>query len=223
MVTGAESCNAKDDDCDGVVDDGCPGGLTTTFEKDLQALGDSAGGVAFTDDCKDGEILGGITLAMGAFLSQASGVCRSLSLEQSPNAVNGYRVVLTDDRALAPHPASTTDGLTALACPENEALVGLRLAQQHYTLSDNSSVPVTSRVWLTCAKLVLVERDGKWGVTWEGQKELAPASGSIANGTAWLESVSAPAGLVASRLLGTSGSWIDRLGFGVSRVDVVLR
>src|SRR5882672_9447747 len=38
VATGAESCNAKDDDCNGIVDDGCPSGVTTTFEKDLQPL-----------------------------------------------------------------------------------------------------------------------------------------------------------------------------------------
>jgi hypothetical protein len=223
VATGTERCNEKDDDCNGVIDDGCPGGLTTVYEKDLPAIGDSAGGAVFTDDCKDGEVLGGVTVAMGAFLSQARGVCRSLSLELSANAPNGYRIVLASDRALSPHPATSTDAVTALACPENEALVGLRTGQQHYTLADNSVVPVTSRVWLTCAKLVLVDHDGTLAVSWEGPKELAPASGGIANGTAFLVSSSAPEGLVATRLLGASGNWIDRIGFGVSRIDVVLR
>ena len=223
VATGAETCNLNDDDCNGIVDEGCPGGATSTFEKDLPALGDSAGGAAFTEDCKDGEVLGGVTVAMGAFLSQARGLCRALSLELSANAPHGYLVALGKDRALPAHPTKSTDAPNTLSCPENEAVVGLRLAQQHETLSDNSVVAVTSRVWLTCAKLVLVDHDGKLDVTWEGAKELAPASGSIANGTAWLVSSSAPDGLVASRLLGTSGSWIDRLGLGVSRIDVVLK
>ena len=223
VSTGAETCNALDDDCNGVVDDGCPSGLTTTFEKDLQALGDSAGGAVFTDDCKDGEVLGGVAVAMGAFLSQIQGVCRPLSLALSPNAPLGYQVALGKDRALAAHPTTSADEPRALACPDNEALVGLRTAQQHYTFADNSVLPVTSRVWVTCAKLVLVDHAGKLDITWNGAKELAPASGSIADGTAWLVSANAPAGLVASRLLGASGSWVDRVGFGVSRVDVIVK
>jgi hypothetical protein len=223
VPTGAEQCNDRDDDCNGVVDDGCPGGVTTTFEKDLPLLGDSSGGSAFSEDCKDGEALAGVHVAMGAFLSQTRGICRAISLELAAGAEHGYRVKLSNERALPPHPTSSNDSETPLACPEDEALVGLRLAQQHFALGDGSSVPVTTRVWLTCAKLVLTESAGKLGVTWTGAKEQAPASGSFANGTAWLVSSMAPEGLVASRLLGTSGSWIDKIGFGVSRLGIELR
>jgi hypothetical protein len=223
VPTGTEQCNDRDDDCNGVIDDGCPGGVTTTFEKDLPLLGDSSGGSAFSDDCKDGEALAGMHVAMGAFLSQARGICRAISLELATNAEHGYRVKLSDERALPPHPTSSNDTETPLTCPEDEALVGLRLAQQHYALGDGTSVPVTTRVWLTCAKLVLSDSSGKLSVTWTGAKEQAPASGSFANGTAWLVSSMAPEGLVASRLLGTSGSWIDRVGFGVSRLGIELR
>jgi hypothetical protein len=220
VAHGSEQCNGRDDDCNGVVDDGCPGGVTTTFANDLALLGDSAGGSAFADDCKDGEVLGGINVAMGAFLSQVRGVCRTLSLELQAGASHGYAVKLGDDRALAAHPQSVPDELVPLSCPQNEALVGLRLAQQHYGVGDGKSVPVTTRVWLTCAKLVLDEIDGKLSVTWTGARELAPASGSIADGTAWLISSSAPARQAASRLLGASGSWVDRIGFGVSQLGV---
>lgn len=222
VAHGSEQCNGRDDDCNGVVDEGCPGGVTTTFASDLALLGDSAGGSAFADDCKDGEVLGGVSVAMGAFLSQVRGVCRTLSLERQAGAAHGYAVKLSDDRALAPHPQSVPDTLAPLACPENEALVGLRLAQQHYAVSDGKSVAVTTRVWLTCAKLVLDEVDGKLSVTWTGARELAPASGGLADGTAWLVSSSAPARQVASRLLGACGSWVDRIGFGVSKLGVSL-
>jgi len=198
-------------------------GITTTFEKDLPLLGDSAGGALFSDDCKDGEALAGVGVTIGAFLSQIHGICRTLSLVPSGNAAHGYAVKLTGDRALPAHPSSSQDTAINLACAEDEAVIGLRLAQQHYDLGADGSVPVIVRVWLTCAKLVLVEVDAKLGITWQGAKELAPASGSIANGTAWLVSSVAPAGLVASRLLGASGSWVDRVGFGVSRLDVVTR
>jgi len=223
VARGAETCNAADDDCNGVVDDGCPAGINTTFSKDLPLLGDSAGGAAFTDDCNDGEVLAGVGVTMGAFLSQIHGLCRPLSLELSPNAQHQYQVTLGAVRTLQAHPGGSSDSPTQLACPNNDALVGIRLAQQHYTLGDGSVAAVTSRIWLTCAKLVLSEHGGQLGVTWEGPKELAPASGSIANGSAWFASSTAPEGLVASRLLGTSGSWIDRVGFGVSHLGLVMR
>jgi hypothetical protein len=223
VATGAETCNAIDDDCNGVIDDGCPAGISTTFAKDLPLLGDSPGGSAFTDDCGDGEVLAGVGVTMGAFLSQIHGLCRPLSLELSDHAEHQYQVTLGDVRALTPHPGASPDWPTRLVCPNNDALVGLRLAQQYYTPSDGKTLAVTSRIWLTCAKLVLKEHGEELGVTWEGPKELAPASGSIANGTAWFAASAAPEGLVGSRLLGTSGSWIDRVGFGVSQLKVVLK
>jgi hypothetical protein len=223
VATGAEMCNGSDDDCNGVVDDGCPSGVTTTFEQDLPLLGDSTGGSAFTDDCKDGETLGGVEVTVGAFLSQIRGICSALSLELSPNAAQGYRVKLTGERRLSGHPATSLDTPVNLWCPQDEALVGLRLAQQGYDFGNGDVRPVITRVWATCAKLVLVDHNGKLAITWQGAKELAPASGSYANGTAWLVSSIAPDGSVGSRLLGASGSWVDRVGFGVSRVDVVVR
>lgn len=220
-VAVTESCNGLDDDCNGVVDDGCPSGVSTTFEKDLAALGDSEGGSPFTEDCKDGEALGGATVAVGGLLSQVRGICRTLGLAPSDNAQGGYRVTAARDRALGPHPETSMDATAPLVCPEDEVVIGVRIAQQHITLTDNSVVPVTTRIWLTCAKLVLVNESGKLSVAWQGARELAPASGNLANDTAWLVSSKADAGFVATRLIGSAGAWIDRVGLGVSRLDVV--
>lgn len=221
--TGAESCNGVDDDCNGTVDDGCPSGLTAMFEHDLEHLGDSPGGEVFTEDCKHSEVLAGVEVAMGAFLSQARGICRSLSLEPSDQAPHGYAVRLSNARKLAPHPQTSTDPLTSLDCPADEALVGVRISQQYVTVNGAGMTAIIPRVWLSCARLVLVEREGKLEVDWQGMKEIAPASGSLANGTAWFASAFAPQGTVASRLLGATGAWVDRIGFGVSRVEVIVR
>jgi hypothetical protein len=221
MPSGAETCNGNDDDCNGTVDDGCPGGVTTTFEKDLKALGDSPGGAVFADDCKHGQVLGGVHVRMHSFLAQVQGICRTVLLKPNSSAALGFGVTLNGDSPLAAHPEAGDSTLTKLTCPENEALVGLRISQQHVTLSDSSMATVIPRIWLSCAKLVLLERPDKTlGVAWDGLKELAPASGSIADGTAWFASVQAEQGLVATRLLGASGNWIDRVGFGLSRIEV---
>lgn len=223
VPSGAEVCNDRDDDCNGVVDDGCPSGISTTFDEDLELIGDSPGGSAFNDDCKDGEVLSGVSTASGAFLSQIQGICSALRVSRSDAAEGGYRISLDSPRLLAPHPEATTDPTTLLSCPENEALVGMRIAQQHVTLTDGSATAVSTRLWLTCAKLVMVADDGMLAVTWQGAKETSPVSGSMADGTAWFAESRAPEGSVGSRLLGTSGAWVDRLGFGVSRLGIVRR
>lgn len=219
----SETCNSLDDDCNGLVDEQCAGQVTVTFDKDLPLIGDSPGGSLFSDDCKAGEVLAGLHVAMGAFLSQARGVCRKLSLETDTTAALGYRIRLLGERALPAHPESSSDELSPLACPQDQALVGLRLAQQHYALDPTTSVPVTTRVWLSCAKLELARTDQSLSVTWSASTEQGPVSGSFANGMAYFVSASAPQGLFASRLLGASGSWVDRLGFGVSRLGIELK
>jgi hypothetical protein len=216
-----EVCNGEDDDCNSVVDEGCPSGVTTTFEGDLKALGDSPGGAAFADDCKHGQVLGGVKVRMGAFLAQIQGVCRTAQLKLEPASTLGYTLSLKAEAALAAHPTDGQDTATTLSCPTNEALVGLRISQQHATLPDETTPTVIPMIWLSCAKLILVQQRDELGVTWTGLKELAPASGSIANGTAWFASALATEGLVATRLHGAAGTWIDRVGLGVSRVEVV--
>jgi hypothetical protein len=214
MPSGAETCNGKDDDCSGVIDEGCPSGVSTTFEKVLPALGDSPGGGVFADDCKHGQVLAGVSVRMGLFLAQVQGICRQVTLALSSSAPLGYGVELSDVAPLEPHPAMNEDTQTQLACPENEAMVGLKVSEQHVTVGDDPSVTIIPRVWVSCAKLTLVKRgDDSLAIAWEGLKELAPASGSI--------SAVAPPGLVATRLHGASGSWVDRVGFGVSKLEVV--
>jgi hypothetical protein len=218
--SGDETCNGADDDCDGVADDGCPGGASTLFEKDLPAIGDSPGGDVFKDDCADGAVLTGVNVAMGQWLSQVQGVCSKARLELSSGAPTGYAIRLLGDAELSAHPAVTKEPVTKLACPDGETLVGLRIAQQTVTGPSGGNMPAITRIWASCAKLLLDKQGDVYVVSWKGKRELAPASGSAANGTAWFtESIIEPS-VVATRLLGTADGWIDRVGVGVSALVV---
>jgi hypothetical protein len=227
LPTGAEACDGIDDDCNGVVDDGCPGGLSTTYVKDLDLIGDSFGGSPFTADCNAGEVLGGIWFAVGGFITQAKGVCYALELKPADNAVHGFEVSLAKPRELPPHPANPAtngDPLEVLSCSPGEVVVGLKLSQQRYTFTSGVEGIITPRAWLTCARLVLKETDGGLTVSWEGPKQIGPVSGGLLNENAnWFVETNATAPLVASRLRGQAGGFIDRLGFGVSELNVVYR
>lgn len=218
--SGDETCNGTDDDCDGVADEGCPGGASTLFERDLPAIGDSPGGDVFKDDCKDGAVLTGVSVAMGQWLSQVQGVCRQARLELSSDAPTGYAIRLIGDAELSAHPAMTKEPVTKLTCPDDETLVGLRIAQQTVTGPSGGNMPAITQIWASCAKLLLDKQGDVYVVSWKGKRELAPASGSAANGTAWFtESIIEPS-VVATRLLGTADGWIDRVGVGVSALVV---
>jgi hypothetical protein len=218
---GAEVCNGFDDDCNGVKDDGCPSAASTTFVKDLPALGDSPGGSVFTDDCKDGEVLAGIELGIDNFLARVSGICRKMQVQLRADAPGQYNVVLTDESSLAPHPESTPDKAQKLACMDNEALVGVRIGEQTF-VTNGVTQTLIPKVWISCAKLTLSKQGNAFAINWEGKKELAPIAGSYANNMAYFAESNAEAGTVPTRLLGASGSWIDRVGFGVSTIQVIV-
>lgn len=220
---GAETCNGVDDDCNDVVDDGCPGGINTTYVKDLEMIGDSYGGSPFTEDCNAGEVLGGVSFAVGAYISQIRGVCYSLELKASPNVEQGFEVSLVKPRELPPHPDVTNDPVKALACSPGEVVVGMRLSQQRQDFNGTEGI-ITPRAWLTCARLVLKETDAGLSVLWEGAKEIGPVSGGFANEYSnWFVETKLTVPQVASRLRGQSGSFLDRAGFGVSELKVVYR
>jgi hypothetical protein len=221
VPSGAEACNGVDDDCNGISDDGCPSGLGTVFEEDLAAKGDSPGGNVFTDDCADGAVLAGVDVTFDGWLNQVRGVCRKAKLELSSDAASGYKVRLVDDTALAPHPADAQGAITKLTCVADEALVGVRISQQAATV-DGNKYTVIPKVWLSCAKLTLSKQGDAYVVDWEGKREMAPAEGSIANGTAWFAESMIPSGVVATRWLGAADGWVDRIGLGVSKVVVAV-
>jgi hypothetical protein len=219
VAKGPESCNGIDDNCDGVVDENCPG-LTTVYAKDLGPLGDSTGGKVFADDCAAGEVLTGVAVAMGAWLSQVAGICQPLSVISDHAQASGYGIQLGVARTLAAHPATASTATMTLACPVNEAVIGLRLAQQY---SDSSnSLAVIPQVWLSCAKLILTNTGSQLGVDWVGAEEIGPRSGSVADGMAWFESGTVAPGLVASGVLGMSGDWVDRVGFRTSTIPLAI-
>jgi hypothetical protein len=220
VSTGAEICNALDDDCNGVVDEGCPA-LSTLYVKDLGPLGDSPHGSVFADDCAAGEVLTGVAVAMNTWLSQIAGVCQPLSVISNPAEASGFGIQLGAAHSLVAHPAAASTPPVPLTCPANEAVVGLRLAQQY---SDSSnSLAVIPRVWLSCAKLVLLKNGSQLSVDWAGAEEIGPTSGSIANGTAWFATGTVAQGLVASGVLGMASDWVDRAGFRTSSIAVVIR
>ncbi|HYP90517.1 MAG TPA: hypothetical protein VEQ59_20240, partial [Polyangiaceae bacterium] len=221
VPNGAEKCDGADNDCNDVIDDGCPQGINTVFESELATIGDSPGGSAFSEDCGEGEILTGVQVAMGPFLTQVQGICRKLGVALTTNAM-GYDVALGAEAMLAPYPATTKDATTAMKCGANEAVVGVGVAQQNLQ-SDTGTFVIIPEVWLSCAKLSLVPSgDDDYYLDWQDAYDLDSVFGTMSDNSSWYEYSEVPTGQVATRLLGASGAWLDRLGFGVSNTLVTL-
>jgi hypothetical protein len=77
---GIEVCNGGDDDCDGVIDEGCKYTVVWRAQPDGSFLGHAPGGVAFTERCPDGSVLTGMRVTFGQWLNQVSAVCNQIGL-----------------------------------------------------------------------------------------------------------------------------------------------
>jgi hypothetical protein len=206
----SEICNDKDDDCNGIVDDGCPRGPVWALGNARPALGDSTGGNPFADTCAADEVLVGLRVAAGPFITQVRGVCRKYVVK--PTALGdlaGAGITMGAMRELAPHPATTTDPVQNLICPDAKILVGIRLSQQNVVFAGNKSI-VSPRIWGTCADPAFKSTTARF--EWQTTTEIGPISGSYANIMDWIVSdrVASPSVLVGVH--GFSGAWIDRVG-----------
>lgn len=216
---GKEICNGKDDDCNATIDDGCPSTVRFALYGERVQLGGSTGGNYFGEQCEPGEVLTGIKAGLGAWVDQLTGVCSSVTIAaDTSHSPYSYGLALSAPRDLTPHPETTPSAATKLACPADRAVVGLRIAQQN-----DGDKQVVSRIWITCARLALDSTDKGYVIAVREPAEIGPLSGEIANDTAWFEKDIAPVPQVAVRLIGSSGSWIDRVGLGTGTASVGLR
>ncbi len=222
-VKHTEICNGLDDDCNGVIDDGCPSALAWTIQGDRPQLGDSTGGSLFGDQCDAGEVLTGLKTAFGQWLDQVRGVCSRMAITaDTSKSPFSYKVELNGARELLPHPETTTSAMGELNCPTNQALVGLRVSEQPSDPTLAASSIVLPRIWISCAALTLKGQPGSYTVDWQAPIEFGPLSGAVANDTAWFAKDATPAPQVPVRLTGSSGLWVDRVGLATGSLQVVL-
>ena len=220
----AEVCNGRDDDCDGVADEGCPRALSAGNPVQRKALGDSPGGTVFADTCADDELLVGLSLGIGAWLDQSSAICQHFELHTNTQVTPyRYSLGLGAKRSLAPHPLSTTSVVTELVCRDGALMVGLRISQQHTAFGQDSDSVVIPQVAIQCAEPAMQLDAKNPRLEWQGAVEVGPLSGQFANTSAWFETDQLQTNEALVGFHGASGSWLDRLGLTASPVHVVLQ
>ena len=218
-----EQCNGKDDDCDGLVDEGCPVGFSLVNPSQRPAIGDSPGGVAFADDCADDEVLVGLSVAVGYWLAQVTAVCQKYSLTNSVQVPYQYEITLGARRSLAAHPPSTLRPLTDLSCHSGSVLVGLRISQQHSANGQASDTIVIPQLSITCAEPFLNLAGTQPHVEWMNPVDVGPVTGSFANQQSWYRTDAIGVTELPTGLHGASGSWVDRVGLTASSTSVLLK
>jgi hypothetical protein len=195
----SESCNGDDDDCDGVVDDGCPNALTPNTTLSNLALFGGGGGGDFDRTCPPGEALVGANLRSGTVLDQIAPRCARLRLvaDTSRTPDFGYDVVWDTSYALSPAGGGGGSPST-LQCPNDQIATGITGA---------SGIRV-DRIAFQCSSVSLVRSGGGWApvVTFRGLTASAGGGG----GGAFTSSCSG--GRILRGLRGRAGDAIDAIG-----------
>ncbi len=221
-----EICNGRDDNCDGVVDEGCPAGVMTGNATERDPLGDSQRGSLFADTCSDGELLVGINVTAAGWLDQVAGICKKYVLTANTKSIPyQYSLTLSDKRSLSPHPPTSVSAATELMCSEGTAMVGLQISQQHTAFGSDADEIVVPQISVDCAQPILDLSAGptqKPGLEWANVAHIGPVSGLTANNQAWFETDSLVDGQVLVGLHGAAGTGIDRIGLIASPFAISL-
>lgn len=219
-----EICNGLDDDCDHVIDNGCPTGFQRGAAAPGMTLGDSTGGSAFSETCSDDEVLVGMQLGFSNWLDQITFKCQAFSLATSTKSIPyQYSVALGASHLLPAHPATTSDSLQTLNCPSGQILVGLAIAEQHTAPQFSPDYIVLTSISATCAELVLDSSVDPPVLAWQNSTSIGPISGTLYDNTsATSASLTLMSNQIAVGYQGFGGAWIDRVGATTSTVQVLL-
>jgi hypothetical protein len=210
-----EICNGLDDNCNGKVDEGCPKSLSVTFNTDHTPLGASTGGNSFGDSCSPDSVLIGMRVVAGVWIYQVNGVCAKYILVVDKQKVPyEYRVGVTLPLSDLPaHPMGPTNFPDDLVCPADHVLSELWIGPMSHDPN-----PVIASAKLVCQQLGLARTaTGAWTVTRSDDQTAGPR-GVAAVAPSVKDSVTGD--LVPIHLLGSAGSWMDRLGIGDGKLAV---
>jgi hypothetical protein len=219
---GPELCNGGDDDCNGVIDDGCA--ITIQWSAGAQSpiLGHDTGGVNFQAPCPQGAVLAGLRVGMGSWLNMVAAACRPLSLEvdsQGTPTVAGLGSEFDTSYA----PANSTDmknQMHSLVCPAGSVLSGID------GTTSTASARYIYEIQVRCAPPVAAMSGGANVVALDLSREqtVGPVLCVGCTATQTFDfSASVPAGQVATGVFGGDGLWVDRVGFDCSRATITPR
>jgi hypothetical protein len=216
---GLELCNGGDDDCNGVVDEGCANTVLWSDETQSAILGHATGGVDFQAPCPRGSVLAGLRVGMGTWLNMVGAMCLPISLEVDTHGtpvLGSFGTLFLTSYA----PAGSTDmknQLQTSMCPQGLLLSGI----------DGTTANVEAKyiygLQVRCAPPIVMTAGGAAVVTLDltRQQTLAPVVCATCSATQPFDySATVPAGQIGTGIFGGDGLWDDRVGLDSSRATI---
>ncbi len=191
-----ELCNAKDDNCDGRIDTGCPQNATLGATEASAPYG-GGGGSAFDGSCPAGQALIGFDGRSGDRLDAVAPVCAVIELEAVVVAPELEYRVRTRAVTIQSQHGGTGGGVFSDRCGTDEVVIGL---------SGRSGANVDLLAF-SCGSVTMKRVSGVYAPVITGTRSSATHGGS--GGSAF--SYACSDGRIASGVIGRSGDKVDAL------------
>lgn len=213
-----EDCfNDLDDDCDGVVNNGCPDHLVTGTPAALTARGNAGGGAAFSKRCPANEVVTKTIVygdATDLYIAGIDVYCASLALVRGAST---YSVTETaDPTVLMQHAGNISTGDSA---PFDCGTTGFTPASYVNGIYDNSPGGIDAFGSSCSTGALALGSDNKLTITFTKQASLGDAGYSGA--TTYEDDC--PAGSVLVGFDGHSGNWFDEMHAVCAPIQVVYK
>ena len=192
------ACDGKAHACNGVIDEGCPSGLSIGSPGEAEYLGGSNGGSSFTTPCPSGQVLVGIGGSTGQWIDAVYAICGTLDLHATTSSTPySYSVTIGGGATLTTEgTVGTSDTLWQANCPSNEAVV---------SVAGNSGVGM-DHLTLSCAPLEITGSPGAFALHQGTVTTIAPEGDTGGGGP--FTPVVCPDPQVVSLISGMAGEWV---------------
>lgn len=204
-----EVCNGIDEDCNDVVDNGCPASLSTGGDRNLTANGGN-GGSSFRLVCGAGQMAVGVDVRSASELDRVQVICQRLVLSENRGGdVYTYQSAATGNQSRTGSAGGGGGDQSTLTCPAGSFLHRMRVR----------SGARVDQLSLTCARADYVGYPGNGSV--RRTDTLTRTYGG--NGGTLRAETRCAAGEFIAGFHGRSGGRVDRIGAICRSVSVGLR
>jgi hypothetical protein len=225
-----EQCNGRDDDCDGVIDNGCPidqRPLSTRMQSSQSPVYGSMTEVlhgTFTDQCPDGQVITGLIGNAGSGLDSVGVNCGIVAVRED-RSTTPYQYSVAVSPGMQYAPAGGTGGGqnaldSALLCGIDEVVTSIQVSHEpaggacatNGCPSGTTSAPGCPTLYglnVSCAKLAIRGTPGAFTLAYAATPTLsAHAGGTGRSGVPAIVDTfaCAPAGVIRSAD-GATGPW----------------